>query len=188
MISRMNQQKPGRFRFLHAALLSALLLSGCAADEVTGHLERTILAVQIALPTVLASSGVDAGTIDTIQRYLATVSAAAATSADILTDPAQTPAQRGASIALVFSQAIAPELPPGTPTAVNVALQSVAAAVRAFLSQVRTTSAEIRLSHPALVMSFEKTKKHRADKKRLEALKRKAEQVQREIEATRKKS
>ncbi len=185
----MNLLKSGRFRLI-ALALSAFMLTGCAPDEVTGHLERTLLAVQIALPSVLAASGVDAATIGQVQHYLETVSTGVATSADILADTSQTPAQRGAAVALVFSQALAPELPPGTPTALNLAVQSVAAAVKAFLAQVRTTSAEIQLSRPELVMAFEKRAKHRNhhSKRRLDELKRKADQLRREIAAAQKKT
>ncbi len=184
----MNLLKRGRFRLI-ALALSAFMLTGCAPDEVTGHLERTLLAVQIALPSVLAASGVDAATIGQVQHYLETVSTGVATSADILADTSQTPAQRGAAVALVFSQALAPELPPGTPTALNLAVQSVAAAVKAFLAQVRTTSAEIQLSRPELVMAFEKRAKHRNhSKRRLDELKRKADQLRREIAAAQKKT
>lgn len=173
----------GRSRLLCALLLClSLFSSACTADEVSANLERTLLAVQIALPSVLAASGVDPATVAQVQHYLGTVSNAVATSADVLADEAQTPAQAGAAVALAFAGAIAPDLPPGTPTTINVAVQSVAAAVQAFLRQVRTTSAEIQFSRPEMATAFRGSKRHKANRARLDALRRKAERTRREIE------
>jgi len=185
MIPAMTRRKPALsilFCFL------AAILSGCGADELTGHLERTILAVQIALPSVLATAEVDPGTINAVETYLTRVSEGVEASAEILQDETKKPSERGAAIAVLFSRAIAPELPPGTPTRVNIAVQAVAAAVQAFLSQVRTTAAYLELSRPELVFGFNgKAKQSKASKKRLAEVKRKAAQTRREIEATRRK-
>ncbi len=94
-----------------------------------------------------------------------------------------TPAVKASKIAAEGALLSKPDLPPGTPTSVATSIQAVASALAVFLANIQTAATAMRAVESPMVLSATekpkpaKLKMSDSDKKKLEALKVRAEML-----------
>jgi hypothetical protein len=163
-----------RGRYLAAVLVAPSLLftTSCDTSTVVRNLQLVIQAAEIVLPLVLP---LPQETKTTIAGYLSAVSKATNTSATLLADQTKPQEQKILGVTAAFSNAIAPQLPSGTPQEVVSTVGATAEAVANFLAslppQPKARMDAMEVATPVVPVS-------RADVRALQQIKQRAEALQ----------
>jgi len=142
---------------LSAAIAAILILAlaGCGASPIQ-ILELAVTSVELALPIIEQTAGVDPATIAAVQNYLGAVSQGITKASDILAGPG-TDAEKAAQIVAVFA-GIAVPVVPAQYQAIVTAVQQVAQNIAQFIGSLPSPATVSSSTHS--VSASEKTKLH----------------------------
>jgi hypothetical protein len=136
-------------KFLKRFGLSAVLLAvgvtqlGCTQSQTLALLNAVVDTVDATFPAIAAAAKLPPTTTAQIQTYLTAVTSAVTSSTTIIESSA-TDAVKATEIAQVFSAAVAPTLPAGTPQTVLATIVAVDGAVQNFLVAIGSTTASVK--------------------------------------------
>ena len=131
-------------------LVLVLITVGCQTSSSTQNLQAIVALAAGVTPLIASASGAPPEVIVQIETYLITVNTAVSQATPILASTTLTQAQKAAQITALFAAIAVPNLPPGTPQNIAVAVTGVANAVAVFLMEFQPQP--VAPASPKLVM------------------------------------
>ena len=129
---------------LTAVLLAlSVALTACSQSSVTLTLDLIVTAADAAVGVMQSTGQIPPGTATMITNYLGDLTTAVDFATTELAS-SDTAAVKAAKIAQEFAMIAAPNLPPGTASAIVSTIQAVAKAVANFLASVQTAALNIQ--------------------------------------------